>query len=292
MPFPFSICGHTWEEESNGRRFFCVGADLSSNSAWRVPYVCLIRVQRLLELLQDAVFEGGIGVHLFSQFSVVSDHDAGKGEFFAQGTDELKDQMPGATVQVACGFIGQEESRFHDKCPGQGRTLLFTAREFAHLVTRSMVQFHLLQQMVGRSFHFFFLPAGNQSGHHYIFKSCKFGQQMMELKDEAHRAVAKVTEFLVSFPAQGSILKKEFSTIGTVKGPQNLQQGGLAGAGSPDNSHHLPSVDAEIDTPEYMNLFGAAVVTFTKVFGPEKRGCARGHESTSAGLTFDAFQDG
>ena len=72
----------------------------------------------------------------------------------------------------------------------------------------------------------------------------------MKLKDEAEVAVAEVGEGLLAKGGCVDAIDTYSTLVGAVEGTDDLQQGGLSGAGRAYDADYLATVDVEVDAFE------------------------------------------
>ena len=168
-------------------------------------------------------------------------------------------------VQRAGGLVGQQEPRGVDEGPGAGTALPLPAR---HLV-RVLVQDVLDVQPAGHFFH-----AGLHRGGRGVVDSQHQGdvlsdgqgvQQVEVLKDEAQLFPAEPGQRLGAY--LGHVLAVQINVAGAdgVDGGNAVEQGGLAGAGSPHDPQKLPFLHREADVPDGSGDASLAAVIFLDV---------------------------
>ncbi len=124
--------------------------------------------------MEDAV--GAIGDRL-----VVSDHDDGLA-VVVHFLEEVENSQAGVFVEVAGGFIGEEQLRFVDHGSGDGDTLSFAAGEFVGGVVESVAEAKFTEkgdyawakfvEMCGEAEH----GMADECGDHGVFDDVEFGE--------------------------------------------------------------------------------------------------------------------
>jgi hypothetical protein len=71
---------------------------------------------------------------------IVRYHEDGLPARVGQAAQQIHDLAAAATIEIARGFVGQEDERLNDQGPGDGHPLLFAAREFPGEMTPAMGQ--------------------------------------------------------------------------------------------------------------------------------------------------------
>jgi acyl-CoA thioesterase-1 len=77
------------------------------------------------------------------QVKVVRHQYGGEAMACVQALDQVEDTTGGGLVQIAGGFVGQEQPRVVDQRTGQGDALLLAAGELAGPMVAAIVQAHL-----------------------------------------------------------------------------------------------------------------------------------------------------
>ena len=159
----------------------------------------------------------------------------------------------GTGVQVAGGFVGEENGGGVDEGAGNGDALLLTAGEFRGLVRGAAAEAYEVEEVVG-------LPAGlagagsaDESRDHHVLQGGKLRQQVMGLE---HKADATVTESGKGVSPEGKDVGSvdgEGAGIGGEERAQDLEKGGLAGAGSAHNGDDLPGAGPEVYSLEHFH---------------------------------------
>jgi hypothetical protein len=169
-------------------------------------------------------------------------------------------------VEVSGGFIGENERRVVEECPGECHTLTFAPRKLRWQVGFVPVQSECFEK--------FFAPLAalgpilpfDKSGKNGVFERCKIGKKVVKLKDEADVLVAECgkSSGIESFKRQAG--NRNTSFIEGIESSQDLQQGGFAGTAHTDQRDHLAPFDGEIRIAEHRELTLIVSETFTEIF--------------------------
>ena len=81
-------------------------------------------------------------------------HDRSQAVIAVESLNQVKDLAGGGFVQVAGGFVGEEQPRVVDKGASQGNALLFSAGKLAGAMIAAVVEAHFTQP-VSRQFYSF-----------------------------------------------------------------------------------------------------------------------------------------
>ena len=107
-------------------------------------------------------------------------------------------------------------------------------------------------------------PAENGLGdhlrHQHVFQGREFGQQVVELEDEAERLVAQLIAALRRQVVDASAVEEDFALVGPVEGAEQVQQRALAGAGGADDAEELARLDLQIEAAQHFRLDGVLAV--------------------------------
>ena len=87
----------------------------------------------------------------------------------------------------------------------------------------------------------------DEAGHGDVFEHREFGQQMVELEDEAKGAIAEKVPFAGREVIDPAVSEGDLAGIGFVQGAEQMEQGAFAGAGTADDADKLAALDGERD---------------------------------------------
>ena len=88
-----------------------------------------------------AVAEAEGAVAAVGEFEVVGDEDAGERVLAVEGLEEGEDAVGGEGVEVAGGFVGEQEFGAGDEGSGDGKALLLASGEFAGAMVAAAFEF-------------------------------------------------------------------------------------------------------------------------------------------------------
>ncbi len=117
---------------------------------------------------------------------------------FAKAKQEFVKTLAGLGIQVAGRLVSEQHERFVRECPCHRHALLFPTGQLPGLVVLSVVDPHVGEQGPRLLSSFDRCDARYERRHHHVFQRGEFAQQVMELEDEPHVAVAHVGEFFVA----------------------------------------------------------------------------------------------
>jgi len=173
-------------------------------------------VMRLMPLyaailhFDEAVDDGG-------GFERVSGHDDGDGELSGRAAEKIKHQIASGGIEVACRFVGEQETGLVDECASDGDALLLTAGKLVGEAVGEQVHLDPVETFlcsvtsVG--------PVGEEQREFYIFDGGEGMEELERLKDEADFPAAEVGELGVSERGGGLPVDEYFAGGGEVHGP-------------------------------------------------------------------------
>ena len=181
------------------------------------------------------------------QLLVVGDDDESLAEAVAEVEEELVQFLLVLGVERTGRLVGQDDGRAVDEGAGHSDALLLAARQFGGLVRGAVAESHELQQFLGPFLGFLLRGAGDVGRNHDVLQSRELGEQLVELEDEAQVAVAEVGKGLLAEGGGVDTIDTYRTRVGAVEGADDLQQGGLSGAGRAYDADYLATVDVEVD---------------------------------------------
>ena len=160
--------------------------------------------------------------------------------------EQLQQIVRGPGVEGAGGLVRQNDLRVRDEGPGHCRPLLLSAGDLIGVLDQDVGDAQLLCQGLQLSLHFLVGPSRQHQGQEDVVPQGEDVQQVEVLEHKAQMRAAEGRQ--VPFPdvGQGLAVQKHLSGSGAVQSRQNIQQGGLAGAGLAHDGHILPRLHGEI----------------------------------------------
>ena len=180
---------------------------------------------------------------------IVGHHDQGDAarvEVF----EHLDHFLPGVLVEVAGGFVGQQQIGFGDRGAGDGDALALAAGELIRLVPAAFGQSHFPQGRGDPLAAGFRLHPGQHQRQFHVFEGRQARHQVKGLKHEADVAVAGGRLLFVVEGGDVLAIEKILAAAGAVQQAEQVEQGGLAGAGGPHDGNIFTRVDVEADIVE------------------------------------------
>ena len=149
---------------------------------------------------------------------------------FGEGCEHVHDVVAGRGVEVAGGFVGQNDGGTVDKGPGYGDALDLTAGEFGWFVVDAIAEPDLTEQGNGAFLSFFRVNTGVDEWQLDVAKAVEPGQKVEVLKDEAYFAVADAGEFVVVHVGDVFSFEEVGAAGRGVEAAENVHEGRFAAA--------------------------------------------------------------
>ena len=92
----------------------------------------------------------------------------------------------------------------------------------------------------------------------HVFETRQGGQQIEKLKNEPDFVAPHAGQVVIGKSAQPAAVNLDLARAGRVQPADQIQQRGFAGAGRPDDGHHLTARDGEIHVFQRRHLAFAA----------------------------------
>ena len=186
-----------------------------------------------------AVAEAEDAVAAAGELKVVGYEDAGESVFAVEALEEGEDAFGGLGVEIAGGFVGQQEFGLGDEGAGYGEALLFPAGELAGAMVAAVGQFDACEPCGGFGEGLLAVDAAREKRHGYVFEGGELGEEVVELPDVADVAVAVVAGLFGGEGGDVDVAAEDFAGGGFVECGEKVEEGAFAGAGLADDGDHL-----------------------------------------------------
>ncbi len=202
-------------------------------------------------------------------FEVVGGGDDGGPAFLIHLAEEVDDRLAGVEVEVAGGFVGENDGGVVGEGAGDGDALLLAAGELRRLVEEAMAEFDPFEDAGGFLVGVCVRHAGEDHREGDIFKSSHHGDEIERLKNVPDLAGAQPGEFQGVELGDVDFVDEDFAGGRFVEAADRVEEGGLAGAGGAHDGDVLAFVDGEGDAFEDVEDFVAHFVFFGDVDGAD-----------------------
>ena len=119
----------------------------------------------------------------FRDFRIVGGDEQGGVSFGADFAEEIEDIAAGVGVEVAGGFIGNDDLGFVDQGTGDCNALLLPAGKLARAVIEALAEADAGQQFRSELFHGIKRMARDATGNANILEGIEFREQIIGLKN-------------------------------------------------------------------------------------------------------------
>ena len=165
-------------------------------------------------------------------------------------------------VQGGGGLVKEHHLRLHHESPDDGHPLLLAAGELAGVGVRPVGKAHPGQKLHGLLL-CLRLGAVQQlhGGQGHVLQDGHVGEEVEVLEDHAHLLAVEV-DVVLGVRDVGPV-QADGAAGGDLQKVQAAEEGGLAGAGGPDDHHHLAFADVGADAVQGLDL--PALIVFLQV---------------------------
>ncbi len=176
------------------------------------------------EVDDPAVGYGYAAIHAPGKFVVVRGDQRRQARLPHQCFQRRKYVRRRIRVEIASGFIGQQNEGSVCNGPSDRNPLLLPARQLGRTMIATMADAHIFQQLAGTLFCLLAGEPRNQLRHHDVFERGEFRQEMVELVDEADRATADRGALIFGQGSAGGATNGDLARIGMLQQARDVQQ--------------------------------------------------------------------
>ena len=170
------------------------------------------------------------------------------------GDQRVEDPARRTRIEIAGGFVGQQNLRLVGQGAGDGDTLLLAARQLRRPVRQPRPKPQRGQQPPRLRRRLGFGLAGDHLGQHHILQRVEFRQQVMGLIDEADGLAADAGAFGIRQFRGRHAFDMDFAAGRRFQQPRHVQQRGFARAAGAHQGDDLARVQRHVETAEDFQL--------------------------------------
>jgi len=207
----------------------------------------------------DAVADGDDAVSVLGDVWLMGDEDDGV-SLGVEVVEEGHDLVAGLGIQVAGGFVGEDDGGPIDEGSGDGDALALATGEFIRLVHHAGAEIDGGEHLLGAEDAFGGRGAVIDERQFYIMERGGAGEQVEGLEDEANLLVSDAGKLIVVQLRDIVAVEPVFPLRRGVEAADEVHQCGLARAGWTHDGNVLVVADAEVDTAQGMDLLVAHLV--------------------------------
>ncbi len=183
--------------------------------------------------------------------------------------EEFEDFFAGFGVEVAGGFVGEDDEGGVGEGAGDGDALLLAAGELVGFVVEAVVEADLGGEFGGDGAHLFVGGAAVVHGDGDVFADGELLDEVVGLEDEAEVAIAGGGEVVVVEGGDVLAAEEVVARGGLIEAAEDVEEGGFAAAGGAHDADVFAGVDVEGDAAEDVGLDVAGDVGFPDVDEPD-----------------------
>src|SRR6266481_5877964 len=215
--------------------------------------------------VNDAVFDVDYAVGVFGDVRLVGDQNYGVA-LLVQLREQGHDLIAGLRIQVAGGFVGQDDRGLIDQGAGNGNALTLAAGELVRLVIHARSQVNGLQCAFCPRNSLFRRRTAVDEWQLDVVQRGSSRQQVEGLEDEADFFVANTGGFVVVQLADQISIEPVAPFAGRIQAADQVHQGGFAGPRRSHDGHILAALDVQAHAPKRVYLLGAHFIGLPQVF--------------------------
>ena len=188
----------------------------------------------------------------------MGDHDHCRALFAIEGEDEVEDGAAGGAIEIAGGFVGEEDGRAEGKGAGEGDALLFAAGELDGVVIEAAGEADAVEEFAGAGAAAG-IAAGEFHGEEHVFFGGEGGEEMVGLEDEADFAAAELGHGVFAEVRDVFAIEDDLTGGGRVESGEEAEEGAFAAAGGAHDGGKLAAGNFEVDAFEDFDAVGSGV---------------------------------
>jgi hypothetical protein len=197
-----------------------------------------------------AVAEDGdfLGIGSYRRF--VRDHHDGFAVDGGEIAEKFADDFAIGAVEIAGGFVGEENGGIHDESAADGNALLLAAAHGVGAMLAAIEEAEIGQEGVG-----FFQAGGSISaleheGKHDVFLCGQSGDEIEGLENEADAAAAEEGQVVVGHVGEIGAVDEDATGIGDGKAGHEMEEGAFAGTAGAHDGEEFSLLDVEGDAAQ------------------------------------------
>lgn len=200
-----------------------------------------------------AVSAGGEGL-------VVGDDYESGAHRVAELEKEILQLVAVVAVEASGRLVGEDDFRIVHQGASHGRALAFAAGELGGAVGETLGEAEFRQEGAGALHSLAPGATGDKRRHCHILLYRELGEEAVGLEDEADVGVAEAREGAVAQRFHVlTVVEDASALLGLEESAENLEEGGLPGAGGADNGCNLPGGDVQGDFAKHFKRAEALV---------------------------------
>src|SRR5690625_823386 len=181
----------------------------------------------ICEFFEGSVFHHEASSHGFRETKVVRNHDDRHIHLSVNFLKKVEYLTAERFIKVSSRLVGEENGWIHDEGAREGDALLLASGQLGGAVVEPVTQSYAFKQGLGTCKRVFFGRSCDQGGHGCVLETRKFGEQVVELKNESHIMSAIVRKSFILSRKQGRTVDEDLPFGRTVERAEYVQKGAL-----------------------------------------------------------------
>ena len=155
------------------------------------PTFTIRRTRRVYIFRETSILNEDDAIHRAGGEIRMRHHDDGEIVHVDRVAQQREDVVTGGGIEVAGRLVGKEESRPHDECPRNGDTLHLAARQLRRAMVGPIGEPDRRERLHRAAFDLASTGSFGEQRQRHVVSGRHRGEQVEELKDEAHVTPAK-----------------------------------------------------------------------------------------------------
>ncbi len=196
---------------------------------------------------------------------VVSHHDYGPAVFFVEVVEYAHDFGTHLGVEVAAGFVGEDNGRIAYDGTGYGHTLGLAARKLRGEVVHAVREAYFLECLTGEGFLVALETAAVEQGHYHVVEHIEGGYEVEALEDETEGLVAEAGKLFVAHAFGAAAVEFDGARCRVVEEADYVEKRGLSAARWAHDREKFAFGDFEVNVFERLSLDCLCAVNFIDI---------------------------
>ena len=207
--------------------------------------------------VQDAMAVGG-------GFGIVRDHHDGLAEVFVKQAEKIENGLGAFGIEIAGGFIGEDDLGFADDGAREGDALLFAAGKFRRLVFQACAD----AEQIGNDLEAVWIESicVNVLRESDVVVGVERGQKIEALKDEADFVAAQQSAGGVAHGGEVVAIEKHAPARGLRQAANHVQHGGFSASRRTHDGDEFAGKDFDVDAAQGGHVHFARAIDLPQIF--------------------------
>ncbi|KAG1081628.1 hypothetical protein G6F40_015417 [Rhizopus arrhizus] len=190
----------------------------------------------------------------------MGDHDDGLAVLAVELLQQAQDLFGGLAVEVAGGFVADQEGGVGDDRAGNRHALLLAAGQFIRAVAAAVGQADQGQRDLRIALALRGVEVGQQQRQLDVLLRGQHRHQVVELEHEADVVAAPGRQLAAAHLVDALAFDADLAAAGVVQAADQVEQGGLARTGGAHQRDEVAARDVQVDAVQHLHFLGATLV--------------------------------